>query len=435
MAGIASVHSAALLAEAYPDLCAGVSDRNAVATTLVVQDSAPVRTLLTPEKLLQKRLRAEGLQLKACRRSRFATASNVVDALLPASGAAYDQESTWLKPADHQFWGQDNSRLFSALYAPPRTPQDFMSTYVKCSVGSLDRELLKVVLKELLPSATFDDGVVAFAAQNNSTTSRPPLKALFDALVIKSGPRGTASSASGITERYRALERVVQGQRFTSTRWCGRAGRFCGFVRRWPALAATRGVRWEPQSAGCTPLPETHGACSGQRFVGLKVRRGVAGKALDHLLGLAATTPRIARPRRGENHYKGRARQDLQARRGPAPAAGLGLRRGLLCGWVGGGAAPAGRDGPRWSGGRHRGVDRGNRHRATACFEMPLYRSSVGARTEAAPKRRPSPPPGQSSTGTRAVTTSSGAPSADARTPRDRHLPRVARPLRSRRFE
>jgi hypothetical protein len=51
---------------------------------------------------------------------------------------------------------------------------------------------------------------------------------------------------------------------------------------------------------GCTPLPETHGACSGQRFVGLKVRRGVAGKALDHLLGLAATTPRIARPRREE---------------------------------------------------------------------------------------------------------------------------------------
>jgi len=180
VAGVASVHSAALLAEAYPDLCAGVSDRNSVATTLVVQDSRAGPNIGEAEKLLQKRLRAEGLQLKACRRSRFATASNVVDALLPSQGASYEQEATWLRPADHQFLGKDNARLFSALYAPPRTPQDFTSVYIKCGVGSLDRELLKVVLKELLPSSVFDDGVVAFAAQNNSASSRPPLKALFD---------------------------------------------------------------------------------------------------------------------------------------------------------------------------------------------------------------------------------------------------------------
>ena len=173
------MHSAALLAEAYPDPSAGVSDRNSVATTLVVQDSRAGPNIGDAEKMLQKRLRAEGLQLKACRRSRFATASNVVDALLPASGAAYEHEATWLEPAAHQFLGKDNARLFSALYAPPRTPRDFTSSYIKCCVGSLDRELLKVVLKELLPSSVFDDGVVAFAAQN-TTSSRPPLKALFD---------------------------------------------------------------------------------------------------------------------------------------------------------------------------------------------------------------------------------------------------------------
>ena len=301
VAGIASVHSAALLAEAYPDLCAGVSDRNAVATTLVVQDSRAGPNITDAEKLLQKRLRAEGLQLKACRRSRFATASNVVDALLPASGAAYEHESTWLKPADHQFWGQDNSRLFSALYAPPRTPQDFMSTYVKCSVGSLDRELLKVVLKELLPSATFDDGVVAFAAQSNSTTSRPPLKALFD--IARNKVRAKRDGERRLKELPRDIEHWKGLYKDSVSLLQGGVDALDGFVdlsvdgRPLLRPAALDGNR---RVVGCTPLPETHGACSGQRFVGLKVRRGVAGKALDHLLGLAATTPRIARPRREE---------------------------------------------------------------------------------------------------------------------------------------
>ena len=301
VAGIASVHSAALLAEAYPDLCAGVSDRNAVATTLVVQDSRAGQNIGEAEKLLHKRLRAEGLQLKACRRSRFATASNVVDALLPASGAAYEHEATWSKPADHQFLGRDNARLFSALYAPPRTPRDFMSTYVKCSVGSLDRELLKVVLKELLPSATFDDGVVAFAAQSNSTTSRPPLKALFD--IARNKVRAKRDGEQRLKELPRDIEHWKGLYKDSVSLLRGGVDALDGFVdlsvdgRPLLRPAALDGNR---RVVGCTPLPETHGACSGQRFVGLKVRRGVAGKALDHLLGLAATTPRIARPRREE---------------------------------------------------------------------------------------------------------------------------------------
>ena len=204
-------------------------------------------------KLLQKRLRAEGLQLKACRRSRFATASNVVDALLPASGAAYEHESTWLKPADHQFWGQDNSRLFSALRAASHAPKTLCRPTSAClSVGSLDRELLKVVLKELLPSATFDDGVVAFAAQNNSTTSRPPLKALFD--IARNKVRAKRDGEQRLKEPRDIEHWRLYKDSVSATRWCGRAGRFCGFVRRWPALAATRRVRWEPQSRGLHAL-------------------------------------------------------------------------------------------------------------------------------------------------------------------------------------
>ena len=301
VAGIASVHSAALLAEAYPDLSAGVSDRNSVATTLVVQDSRAGQNIGEAEKLLQKRLRAEGLQLKACRRSRFATASNVVDALLPSQGAAYDQEATWLKPADHQFLGQDNSRLLSALYAPPRTPRDFTSTYVKCCVGSLDRELLKVVLKELLPSATFDDGVVAFAAQNNSTTSRPPLKALFD--IARNKVRAKRDGEQRLKELPRDIAHWKALYKETVALLQGGVDALDGFVDLsvdGRALLRPAALDGNSRVVGCTPLPETHGACAMPRFVGLKVRRGVAGKALDHLLGLAAATPRIARPRREE---------------------------------------------------------------------------------------------------------------------------------------
>ena len=36
------------------------------------------------------------------------------------------------------------------------------------------------ILRRRDAALDLDDGVVAFAAQSNSTTSRPPLKALFD---------------------------------------------------------------------------------------------------------------------------------------------------------------------------------------------------------------------------------------------------------------
>ena len=221
--------------------------------------------------------------------------------MLPARGAAYEHESTWGKPADHQFWGQDNSRLFSALYAPPRTPRDFTSVYIKCAVGSLDRELLKVVLKELLPSATFDDGVVAFAAQSNSTTSRPPLKALFD--IARNKVRAKRDGEQRLKELPRDIEHWKGVYKDSVSLLRGGVAALAGLGdcagdgRPLLRPAARDGNR---RVVGCTPLPETHGACSGQRFVGLKVRRGVAGKALDHLLGLAATTARIARPRREE---------------------------------------------------------------------------------------------------------------------------------------
>ena len=301
VAGVASVHSAALLAEAYPDLSAGVSDRNSVATTLVVQDSRAGPNIGDAEKLLQKRLRAEGLQLKACRRSRFATASNVVDALLPASGASYEQEATWLEPAAHQFLGKDNARLFSALYAPPRTPRDFTSSYIKCGVGSLDRELLKVVLQELLPSSIFDDGVVAFAAAQNTTSSRPPLKALFD--IARTKVQAKRQGEQRLKELPRDIAHWKGLYKETVALLEGGVEALDGFVDLsvdGRALLRPAALDGNSRVVGCTPLPETHGACSLQRFVGLKVPRGVSSKALDHLLGLAATTPRIARPRREE---------------------------------------------------------------------------------------------------------------------------------------
>ena len=332
-------------------------------------------------------------------------------------------ESTWLKPADHQFWGQDNSRLFSALYAPPRTPQDFMSTYVKCSVGSLDRELLKVVLKELLPSATFDDGVVAFAAQNNSTTSRPPLKALFD--IARNKVRAKRDGEQRLKELPRDIEHWKGLYKDSVSLLRGGVDALDGFVdlsvdgRPLLRPAALDGNR---RVVGCTPLPETHGACSGQRFVGLKVRRGVAGKALDHLLGLAATTPRIARPRREENHSQGTSASGSASSPRTGPCRRAGPSTGLVM-WMGsGGGAGSGRTRRScvWSGWKASMLvsTRGTKPSRNAPPRGPFMcgvrcrpdRGGTEATSSAAPRTM--------STGTRAVTTSSGAPSADTRWPR-----------------
>ena len=159
---------------------------------------------------------------------------------------------------------------------------------------------MKVVLKELLPSSVFDDGVVAFAAQN-TTSSRPPLKALFD--IARTKVQAKKQGEQRLRELPRDIAHWKALYKETVALLQGGVEALDGFVdlsvdgRALLRPAALDGNR---RVVGCTPLPETHGACSLQRFVGLKVPRNVDAKALDHLLGLAATTPKIARPRREE---------------------------------------------------------------------------------------------------------------------------------------
>lgn len=303
--GVASVHSAALLAERYPDIEAGAADRNAVATTLVVQDSRAGPHINDAEKCLRDRLRAEGLHLKACRRTRFSSAAHVVDALFPSQGASLQDEAGGGLFASieraHQFLGAGHARLVSALYAPPRTPRDFTQTYIACTTGSLDRKLLQVVLRELLPDAVFDEGVVALAAEAPGKSSRKPLRALFDIASRKVNRTRDAEKRLAELPRDVAHWKAVHAASVAAIR----EGVFAvdGFVELSVAgrsLARPAALDGNRRVVGATPLPETHDMCMGQRFVGVTCPRAFAANALDHLLGLAATVPRILRPRREE---------------------------------------------------------------------------------------------------------------------------------------
>jgi hypothetical protein len=299
--GVASVHSAALLAERYPDIEAGAADRNAIATTLVVQDSRAGPHINDAEKCLRDRLRAEGLHLKACRRTRFSSAAHVVDALFPSQGASLEDEVKGgvFAPSAHQFLGEGHARLVSALYAPPRTPRDFTQTYIACATGSLDRKLLQVVLRELLPDAVFDEGVVALAAEAPGKSSRKPLRALFDIASRKVNRTRDAEKRLAELPRDVAHWKAVHAASVAAIR--GGVFAVDGFVELSVAgrsLARPAALDGNRRVVGATPLPEAHDMCHGPRFVGVTGPRAFSANALDHLLGLAATVPRILRPRR-----------------------------------------------------------------------------------------------------------------------------------------